>query len=166
MSVRIVVGIDASTHSTAALRWAMRYAAAQHDAEVIAVLAWQLPMVSNPAAFDRDELQRAYEEVLTETVAEALPSPDLPVYTRVVLGDPIDVLVNASRDAQLLVIGSRGRSPFTGLILGSVSQACAARAACPVVVVRHPDAEHDQDGASAPAYAGANLRTLLTPKSE
>jgi nucleotide-binding universal stress UspA family protein len=154
MSVRIIVGIDASTHSTAALRWAMHYASAQHDAEVIAVLAWQLPLVSNPAAFDRDELQHTYEGLLIETISEALPSPDLPVYTRVVMGDPIDVLVDASRDAQLLVVGSRGRSPYAGLILGSVSQACAARAACPVVVVRHPDAEHDRDGASAPTHAG------------
>ncbi|MDI3313391.1 MAG: universal stress protein [Mycobacterium sp.] len=157
MSYRIVVGIDASAHSIAALRWAMQHAAGRQDAEVITVLAWQMPLVSNPAAFDREELQRTYEKLLAETVGEELPSPGLPVGRCVVLGDPIKVLVEASRDAQLLVVGSRGRSPFAGLILGSVSQACAARAACPVVVVKQPEAE-GPDTADPPRYTRANLR--------
>lgn len=139
MSYRIVVGVDGSTHSSAALRWAMDNATARKAAEVVAVLAWQMPLVSNPTAFDSEELQGTYEKLLTETVNDALPSPGLPVDLRVVMGDPIDVLVEASHDAQLLVVGSRGRSPFAGLILGSVSQACAARAACPVVVVKQPE---------------------------
>jgi nucleotide-binding universal stress UspA family protein len=81
---------------------------------------------------------RRAHDFLIKTVDDALPSPHLPVQTRVVCGDPIEVLVDESQDAQLLVLGSRGRSPFAGLILGSVSQACAARAACPVVVVKQP----------------------------
>ena len=158
MSHRIIVGVDGSAHSIAALRWAVDDAATRKQAEVIAVLAWRMPLVSNPAAFDREELQRAYEKLLTETVSDAFPSPHVPVRTCVVAGDPIDVLVEASRDAQLLVVGSRGRSPFAGLILGAVSQACAARAACPVVVVKQPDTEHDRDAAGAPAYVRAGLR--------
>ena len=136
MSHRIIVGVDGSIHSMAALRWAMEDAIAHQDSEVMAVLAWQLPMVSNPAAFDPDELQRAYEDLLDQTVNDTLPSPELPVRCCVVPGDPIEVLVEASRDAQLLVLGSRGRSRFLGLMLGSVSQVCAAGAACPVVVVK------------------------------
>ena len=136
MSHRIIVGVDGSIHSMAALRWAMEDVTAHQDFEVMAVLAWQLPMVSNPASFDPDELQRCYEELLDQTVNDALPSPELPVRCCVVSGDPIEVLVEASRDAQLLVLGSRGRSRFSGLMLGSVSQACAAGAACPVVVVK------------------------------
>ena len=136
MSHRIIVGVDGSIHSMAALRWAMKDVTAHQDSEVMAVLAWQLPMVSNPASFDPNELQRSYEELLDQTVNDALPSPELPVRSCAVSGDPIEVLVEASRDAQLLVLDSRGRSRFSGLMLGSVSQACAAGAACPVVVVK------------------------------
>lgn len=141
MSDNIVVGVDGSVHSIAALRWAVQEATARPGAEVIAVLAWQMPLVSNPAAFDPEELARSYENLLNQTVNDALPSPDLPVRSHVVSGDPIEVLVDASRDAALLAVGSRGRSPFAGFILGSVSQACAARAACPVVVVKPQKAE-------------------------
>lgn len=158
MSHRIVVGVDGSAHSIAALRWAMDDAITRKHAEVIAVLAWQMPLVSNPAAFDSEELQSTYEKLLTETVSDALVSPHVPVRTHVVSGDPIDVLLEASRDAQLLVVGSRGRSPFAGLILGSVSQACAARAACPVVVVKQPGTEHDRDAAGVPAYVRSNFQ--------
>lgn len=157
MTYRIIVGVDGSTHSTAALRWAMDDATARNEAEVNAVLAWQMPSVSNSATFDYEELQRAYERLLTATVDEALPSPDLPVGLRVVMGDPAEVLVEASRNAELLVVGSRGRSPFAGLLLGSVSQACAARAACPVVAVKVADAENYR-GAAAVSALRANLR--------
>jgi nucleotide-binding universal stress UspA family protein len=51
-------------------------------------------------------------------------------------GDPIEALVAAAEDADLLVLGTRGRSQFAGLLLGSVSQACAAHASCPVVLVK------------------------------
>lgn len=166
MSYRIIVGVDVSAHSIAALRWAVDEAAARHEAEVTAVLAWQMPLVSNPAAFDRDELQRSYEKLLTDTVSEALPFPHLPVDGRVVMGDPIDVLVEASREARLLVVGSRGRSQFTGVILGSVSQSCAARAACPVVVVKHLNTEGQVlAGPAASAHlpaADSVLASILT----
>lgn len=148
MTYRIVVGVDGSAHSTAALRWAMDDATSRKAAEVTAILAWQMPLVSNPAAFDRDELDHTYETLLTETLDDALPSPALPVEARVVMGDPIDVLVRASHEANLLVVGSRGRSQFAGVILGSVSQSCAARAACPVVVVK---------GQEVPAAAGPSV---------
>jgi len=51
-------------------------------------------------------------------------------------GDPIETLVTAADDVDLLVLATRGRSPFAGLLLGSVSQACAAHASCPVVLVK------------------------------
>jgi nucleotide-binding universal stress UspA family protein len=54
-------------------------------------------------------------------------------------GDPTESLLEASKDADLLVVGIRGRSPFAGLMLGSVSQACAAYASCPVVMVKVSD---------------------------
>jgi nucleotide-binding universal stress UspA family protein len=57
------------------------------------------------------------------------------------MGDTVETLVEAAKEAQLLVLGGRGRSSFAGLMLGSVSQACAARADCPVVVVKKAESE-------------------------
>ncbi len=138
MSYRVVVGVDGSPHSAAALRWSLDEAAA-HSGEVTAVLAWQVPFLSNPAAYDKAELERTYQEFLIKTVSEIAPSPAVPLQTLVAEGDPTESLIAASKHAQLLVLGSRGRSPFAGLMLGSVSQACAAHAACPVVVVKRTD---------------------------
>jgi nucleotide-binding universal stress UspA family protein len=76
---------------------------------------------------------------LKDTVAKAVDSPDADrVSQRVVQGHPAQVLVDAAADAALLVVGSRGRGGFTGMLLGSASQHVIARAACPVVVVRVP----------------------------
>jgi nucleotide-binding universal stress UspA family protein len=60
----------------------------------------------------------------------------VPLATLVAEGDPAESLIVAARDAELLVVGTRGRSPFAGLALGSVSQRCAAAAPCPVVLVK------------------------------
>jgi nucleotide-binding universal stress UspA family protein len=54
-------------------------------------------------------------------------------------GDPAEALITASKDADLLVLGTRGRSPLAGLLLGSVSQLCAAAASCPVVLIKKKD---------------------------
>jgi nucleotide-binding universal stress UspA family protein len=135
MSYKVIVGVDGSPHGAAALRWALADAA-EHAGEVTAVLAWQLPFLSIPGAFDRDELAQTYKEFLLKTVAEIAPAPEVPVRTLVAEGDPIEALIAAAEDADLLVLGTRGRSPFAGLLLGSVSQACAAHARCPVVLVK------------------------------
>jgi nucleotide-binding universal stress UspA family protein len=138
MSYRVVVGVDGSPHSAAALRWSLGEAEA-HAGEVTAVLAWQVPFLSNPAAYDKTELEQTYREFLIKTVSEIAPSPAVPLRTLVAEGDPTESLIAASKEADLLVLGSRGRSPFAGLMLGSVSQACAAHASCPVVVVKRTD---------------------------
>jgi nucleotide-binding universal stress UspA family protein len=138
MSYRVVVGVDGSPHSAAALRWSLDEAET-HSGEVTAVLAWQVPFLSNPAAYNKAELERTYQEFLIKTVSEIAPSPAVPLQTLVAEGDPTESLIEASKEADLLVLGSRGRSPFAGLMLGSVSQACAAHAACPVVVVKRTD---------------------------
>ena len=66
----------------------------------------------------------------------AAPSPAVPLATVVAEGDPAESLIVAAAQAELLVVGTRGRSPFAGLVLGSVSQRCAAAASCPVVLVK------------------------------
>ena len=60
----------------------------------------------------------------------------MPLHTLVAEGDPAESLIIASEHADLLVLGTRGRSPFAGLVLGAVSQRCAAAATCPVVLVK------------------------------
>lgn len=139
MTYRIVVGVDGSEHSNAALRWALAEAEAHSGGMVTAVLSWQVPFLSFPGAFDRDELEKAYKSFLIETVSAIAPRPAVPLETLVAEGDPTEAMVEASKDANLLVLGIRGRSPFAGLLLGSVSQGAAATAHCPVVLVKRTD---------------------------
>jgi nucleotide-binding universal stress UspA family protein len=138
MTYRIVVGVDASPHSTAALRWALWHAE-RLSGEVIALLCWQMPFYGMPGGFDRDELDQRAKVLLRQTVAAAVPEPPVPLLTVVAEGDPTEALIEASSEANLLVLGTRGRSPFAGLMLGSVSQGCSAHANCPVVLVKKSD---------------------------
>jgi nucleotide-binding universal stress UspA family protein len=138
VTYRIVVGVDGSEHSNAALKWALADAQ-KHSGMVTAVLAWQMPFVSFPGAFDRDELDQAYKNYLNETVSAIAPRPPVPLETVIAEGDPTESMVEASKGANLLVLGIRGRSPFAGLLLGSVSQGAAANAHCPVVLVKRSD---------------------------
>jgi nucleotide-binding universal stress UspA family protein len=130
----IVVGVDGSAWSRAALEWALREAEAK-GADVTAIFAWQVPFLSFPGAFDHDRLEKAAKDYLIEVTSAVAPSPKVPLWTIVAEGDPTESLITASNDADLLVLGTRGRSRFIGLLLGSVSQGCAANAACPVVLV-------------------------------
>jgi nucleotide-binding universal stress UspA family protein len=139
VTYRIVVGVDGSEHSNAALRWALAEAEARSDGMVTAVLSWQVPFLSFPGAFDREELEKAYKQFLIDTVSAIAPKPTVPLETLVAEGDPTETMVEASKDANLLVLGIRGRSPFAGLLLGSVSQGAAATAHCPVVLVKRTD---------------------------
>jgi nucleotide-binding universal stress UspA family protein len=148
MTYRIVVGIDGSPHSDEALRWAIQVAEAR-DGEVTAVFAWQLPFLSFPGAFDKDELERASKEFIVENVSRVVKTPPVPLLTVVAEGDPAAALIEASKGANLLVVGTRGRSPWAGLLLGSVSQRCAAGAPVPVVLVKLPG-EDTSHGRVAP----------------
>ena len=136
----VVVGVDGSPSSHDALRWAVRYAELI-GAEVIAVAAWELPHAygwSAPSvdpAFDRN----ADELGLTEQVEQVVgASAAARVRTRMVQGNPVEVLLAESEGAEALVVGSRGLGGFRRALLGSVSQQCATHARCPVVIVRPP----------------------------
>jgi nucleotide-binding universal stress UspA family protein len=88
-------------------------------------------------AFDRDQLEQEYKQYLVDVVSAVVPAPPVPLRNVVAEGDPAESLLVASQDADLLVLGTRGRSPFfAGMVLGSVSQRCAAAAACPVALVK------------------------------
>jgi nucleotide-binding universal stress UspA family protein len=135
---RIVVGVDGSPASVLALRWAAGQAAVT-GAELDAVMAWMPPSdyalgagYSDDVGWEEDTaavLEKTIEEALTGDAAEK-------VERRVVRGHPAQVLLDASADADLLVVGSRGHGGFTGMLLGSVSQHLVAHAPCPVLVVR------------------------------
>lgn len=147
---KIVVGVDGSEHATAALRWALKHAEMLH-ASVEAIYAWQFPLLSLPGAFTRDDMETAAKQFLLDAVSEVEPPPTVELQFTVAEGDPRSTLIAMADDAILLVLGTRGRSPFTGLLLGSVSQACAATARCPVVIVKvpHPTPAHEASPASA-----------------
>lgn len=151
MRPQFVAGVDGSPHGDAAFRWTLAEAEA-HDGEVVAVFAWQMPFMSFPGSYDRDEMEKAAKEFLVDRVSAIEPSPRAPLRPLVAEGDPAESLVIAARNARLLVVGARGRSPFAGLALGSVSQRCAATAACPVVIVKLPG---DQPGTAFSAQEGS-----------
>ena len=91
----------------------------------------------SPAGAALDDLVQMAESALDATLQEVAPDTDgVLVERRVVEGPAATVLVDESRQADLLVVGSRGYGGFAGLLLGSVSQQCAHHAACPVVIVR------------------------------
>jgi nucleotide-binding universal stress UspA family protein len=130
---RIVVGIDGSEPSQDALRWAAQQAQVT-GAELVAVIAWHLPEIY--AYVNRDygeDARKALETTLDKVLDPASP---VKVSTHVVEGRPASVLLEAAKDADLLVVGAHGHGAFEGMRLGSVSQHCVQHATCPVVVVR------------------------------
>jgi len=135
MTYKVVVGVDGSPHAEAALRWALADAE-KHGGQVTALFAWQVPFSSFPGLYDREALEQASKQFLIDTVSAVTPAPTVPLFPLVAEGDAAEALIIAAKDADLLVLGTRGRSPLTGLLLGSVSQQCAAAARCPVVLVK------------------------------
>ncbi|GAA2784441.1 universal stress protein [Kitasatospora paracochleata] len=139
-ALRVVVGLDGSSSSHSALRWAV------HQARLIggvvdAITAWELPVLYGwPASapmidtdVDEQLAQRSLDEQLDEVLGESRP---VEVRARVVRANPAEVLLNAAVGAELLVVGSRGRGTFARALLGSVSQQCALHETCPVAIVR------------------------------
>lgn len=136
----IVVGVDSSESSARALRWALRQAAATGGI-VEAVTAWEYPQYSAwsglaAGAWDEATFREGARQMLAGMLEKAGPEPGVEVRARVEHGHAAAVLLEVSRDAQLLVLGSRGHGGFTGALLGSVGQHCIHHAQCPVVIVR------------------------------
>lgn len=134
---RIVVGVDGSEASKEALRWAVTQAELT-GAEVDAVIAWHPVMLYGweppDAGFD---VQGTARGVLHDTVTEVCGQvPPVPVRELVLEGTAARVLIDAARDARLLVVGNRGHAGFTEALIGSVGQYCVHHSPCPVVVVR------------------------------
>jgi nucleotide-binding universal stress UspA family protein len=95
------------------------------------------------------ELAAEQQQITSEAIAPWTEKfPDVEVRTHVVQGRPADVLVEASKGAELVVVGSRGRGGFRGLLLGSVSRSVLHQAHCPVAVVRPFSPEDTEDPAN------------------
>ncbi|GAA3932276.1 universal stress protein [Actinomadura viridis] len=136
----IVVGVDGSEGSAAALAFAFEEAALR-DARLRVVLAWTHPEPAGPGGveplvYDVDAVGEEQERALAEFVAGGQADfPDVPLTRQVVRARPARALAEASDRADLLVVGTRGRGGFTGLLLGSVGHALVHRARRPVAVV-------------------------------
>ena len=133
---RIVVGIDGSPAAHEALEWALDEAR-RRDATVEVVLAWHEPFVMgydylgelDPSAFAAEA-----ERIMDATIA-AVDTTGVTVEHKVIPGRPSQVLVEEAKGAALLVVGSRGRGGFSGLLLGSVSQQASHHSPCPIVII-------------------------------
>ncbi len=141
VSGQILVGVDGSPASVAALRWAAELARLR-DAEIVAVCAWfvALPSLAPYAPVRRrptaaGERRRA-EVALAAAMRTALgPFPDVKVGAAVVCGPPARVIIERCADADLLVLGGHHADSPLRQTLGAVAAACLRRASCPVVFV-------------------------------
>lgn len=138
----IVVGIDGSHHSTRALEWALKEGALE-QAPVTVLTVHPVPAspwTGNPFLVERDpedqeKLLNAAEELTKKVTSELGESRPPSVKVRAISGFPAKELIEMSRDADLVVVGSRGAGGFAKLMLGSISSQIVEHAHCPVVVV-------------------------------
>lgn len=156
----IVVGLDGSEQSAAALRWSVEECRLRGSA-LIAVHVWQSPFLLglrdpalgwpyfDPEVIDPEHLKELARDQLSQAVAPARGA-GVELQELLVEGNPAEALIELSAEAEMLVLGSRGHTALSGLLLGSVSHACAMHATCPVVVVR---------GAAEPAAAPGRADT-------
>lgn len=139
----IIVGVDGSQDSVRALRWAADHAHASR-APLQVLAAYDVPAMYGLYAMAHvpslTTVENDTRTMLVDTVRDAL-GEDVEVTERVMRGHPAQALVEASAEAQILVVGSRGRGGFTGMLLGSVSQHVISHSQCPVVVMPHGAAD-------------------------
>lgn len=135
---KILVGVDGSPASIDAIRWAAEQARLT-ESTLIAITSWSIP-ASYGVAFggeDAIDWRQNAAQALEEALSDALGSAAADVQRLVEQGHPSYVLTEASKSADLIVVGSRGHGGFAGLVLGSVSQHVVSHSACPVVITRH-----------------------------
>ena len=133
----IIIGVDGSEGAKRALAWAVSEARLRR-ADVHVVYVWTYPYYGAaplvPPLVDLEGLAAEAKAVLDDAVA-AVPADDVTIHAHLFEGPAARCLLEAGQDAELIVVGSRGRGGFAGLLLGSVSQQVASHAHCPVVVV-------------------------------
>lgn len=137
---KIVVGVDGSEPSKAALRWALRQAELT-GGWLSAVISWDAPPIYGwEAAPSREDLNTDAAHVLREVIDEVTSgSTDITIEREIANGHPAKALLNSAEQAELLVLGNRGRGGFSKALLGSVTAYITHHATCPVLVVRPED---------------------------
>ena len=137
----IIVGVDGSDESARALDWAADEAKLR-DARIRVVSAWHVPTLVYSSGYapmvapSADESTAHAVQEIAEGAAGDVESMGLEAEPVVIHGNAAEALIDASAEADLLVVGSRGHGGFAGLLLGSVSAQCAHHSHCPVVIVR------------------------------
>jgi len=136
----IVVGVDGSRASVDALAWAASEADLR-GAELRVIHAWEpVPeQLAGRLGIGDQAFRDAARAILDESTSAGLAAwTGLQVRTSLIMGSATYGLINAAANAQLLVVGARGRGGFAELLLGSTSSQCVLHAACPVAVIRRP----------------------------
>jgi nucleotide-binding universal stress UspA family protein len=135
---RIVVGVDGSPEAATALEFAIEETRLRKGALHVtyAYAAMASPLTGSTSEDYYAHVEHEAKELLQRASGAAPPTDDLQVEWLGVPGNPAEVLIEASRHATLLVVGSRGLGGFLGLVMGSVSSQCVHHSHCPVLVVR------------------------------
>jgi nucleotide-binding universal stress UspA family protein len=139
----ITVGIDGSEHSMKALEWAIKEAATQHSpvtvltVHLVPMSGWTGNPITLPAdVADLEKARQTAEELVRKVTSQLGGTQPASVKVSAINGFPAQELIEASHDADLVVVGSRGSGGFARLTMGSVSSQVVHHAHCPVVVVR------------------------------
>jgi nucleotide-binding universal stress UspA family protein len=141
----IIVGVDGSGHSRRALEWAMHEAAIRHSPLSVltvhpAIVGYFGGVVTSPQDLELTEQAQAAVKTEADKVLARLDGPHPESVTvKAVHGFPVEELVNASREADMVVLGSRGAGGFTRLMLGSTAGQVVQHAHCPVLIVPPED---------------------------
>lgn len=141
----IVVGVDGSQEGAEALRWAVAETKLR-SAKLRAVVAWEFPFTSagfgdSIAMIPVEQLEADAKRMLDEALTSVISDPVTlaAVERAVVCGHATSVLRTESKEATMIVVGSRGHGGFVGMLLGSTSDQLVKHASCPVVVVRNAE---------------------------
>lgn len=144
----IVVGLNDTSASRAALRFALREAA-RRDSTVEVVTAWSWRSMSDlPEPDDPREWARAHAQAVQDAAVAAVLSDfegSSRMSRQVIEGDAAQVLLRVARDADYLVVGTGRKGPMRRILLGSVSEQCVRHAPCPVLVVPPPTGSSDSE---------------------
>ena len=159
----VMVGVDGSAASTAAVRWAARWAAMRNTA--LTIVHASAPVVPQSSLVEwrgpsPSDVMRAQEEQAQRLVNDAANTANdtvggLRIQTKAIFAAPVHALLEVSNDAQLVVVGRRGRSSLSGVLLGSVSTAMVHRAPCPVAVI-HDEYPAEAASTNAPVLVGVD----------
>ena len=141
----IIVGVDGSTHSRCALEWAMKEAAVRETpltvmtvhALIRGYFGGNVEFPTDPVLAEKaGQVVQADVDLVANDLGGSAPAS---VTVRVASGSVVEELVNAAKDADMLVLGSRGAGGFSRLMMGSVSSLVTQHATCPVVVIPTSD---------------------------